>query len=206
MKLRKVLDIMEKKKLLNTKQHQTKCVYCEDTDHNSTYCKKIKSIAGRKNCTSKQHRSLDCQSKRACSTCNERDHSSICNKLYPSVPTIPSTDQEDVTHPVVVLLVDGVKCRGLLDTETGGSYVSAGLMSVLKKKTSRKETKQIEMMMNSTAKNIEVFKVQIENDHRDVSFETEFCKVELRELLKLLNPHYVDLIKRYHHLRGVSDY
>ena len=25
-------------KLLNTKQHQKKCVYCEDTDHNSSYC------------------------------------------------------------------------------------------------------------------------------------------------------------------------
>ena len=29
-----------KEKLLNTKKHQKKCVYYEDTDHNSTYCKK----------------------------------------------------------------------------------------------------------------------------------------------------------------------
>ena len=28
-------------------------------------------------------------------------------------------------------------------------------------------------MMNSTTKDIEVFKVQIENVHRDVAFETE---------------------------------
>ena len=40
------------------------------------------------NCTSKQHRGSDCQSKRTCSTCNERHHSSICSKPYPSVPTV----------------------------------------------------------------------------------------------------------------------
>ena len=37
-----------KEKLLNTKRHQKKCVYCEYTDHNSTYCKKVESIAERK--------------------------------------------------------------------------------------------------------------------------------------------------------------
>ena len=36
-----------KKTLLNSKQHQKKCVYCEDTDHNSTYCKKVESITER---------------------------------------------------------------------------------------------------------------------------------------------------------------
>ena len=84
-----------------------------------------------------------------------------------------STDQGDVTHLLVVILVDGVKCRALLDTGAGSSYVSAGLMNVLRKKPTRKETEHIEMMMNSTTKDIEVFKVQIENVHRDVAFETE---------------------------------
>ena len=115
-----------------------------------------------------------------------------------------STDQGDVTHPVVVILVDGVKCRALLDTGAGNSYVSADLMSVLRKKPIRKETKHIEMMMNSTTKNIEVFKLQIENVHRDVSIETQLCKVERRELLKLPNPHYVDLIKRHHRHGGIT--
>ena len=77
-----------------------------------------------------------------------------------------STDQGDVTHSVVVILVDGVKCRALLDTGAGSSYVSAGLMNILRKKTIRKETKHIEMI--STTKYIEVFKVQIENVHRNV--------------------------------------
>ena len=73
-----------------------------------------------------------------------------------------STDQGDVTHPVVVLLVDGVICTALLDTGAGSSYESAGLMNILKKKSIRKVTKYIEMMMNSTTKNIEAFKGQWE--------------------------------------------
>ena len=60
------------------------------------------------------------------------------------------------------------------------------------------------MMMNSTTKNIDVFKVQIESVYREVSFEVELCKVERRELLKLPNPYYADLIKRYHHLKGIT--
>ena len=31
----------------------------------------------------------------------------------------------------------------------------------------------------------------------------ELCKVERKELPKLPNPHYADLIKRYRHLRGL---
>ena len=35
-------------------------------------------------------------------------------------------------------LVDGVKCRALLDNGTGSSCVSAGLMNDLRKKTNQK--------------------------------------------------------------------
>ena len=71
-----------------------------------------------------------------------------------------SRNQGDETHHVVVLLVDGVKCRALLDTGVGISHVSVRLINVLKKKTIRKDTNHIEMMMSFTTKNIEVFKVQ----------------------------------------------
>ena len=46
--IRKGIGHHGKEKLLNTRQHQEKCVYCEDTDHNSTYCKMVESFAERK--------------------------------------------------------------------------------------------------------------------------------------------------------------
>ena len=88
------------------------------------------------NYTGKQHRASDCRSKRTCSTCNEAHYSSICSKPYPSVPTMSSIDQGDAALLVVVILVDGVKCRTLLDTGAGSSYESAGLMNQSEKKPS----------------------------------------------------------------------
>ena len=46
--IKKGIGHHRKEKLLNTKQHQKKYVYFEDTELNSTYCKKVESIAERK--------------------------------------------------------------------------------------------------------------------------------------------------------------
>ena len=80
---------------------------------NTESCKKIESIAERKkilmeeklcfNCAGKKHQAQDCRNKGTCSTCNERHLPSICNKPYPNVLKMSSTDQGNVTHPVVVL-------------------------------------------------------------------------------------------------------
>ena len=42
-------------------------------------------------------------------------------------------------YPVVVVEVDGFRCRALLDTGTGSSYVSTTLISKLNRKPDRKE-------------------------------------------------------------------
>ena len=114
--MKKGIGHHEKENLLKTKQHQKKCVYCEDMDHNFTYYKKVKGIAERKKILmEKSYASTALVNNiniHACSTCNERHHYSICSKLYPSAPRMYSTD-------AVVLLVDGVKFRALLDTEAG---------------------------------------------------------------------------------------
>ena len=63
------------------------CVYCESTEHTSSNCTVITSLGDRKaiivkkklcfNCTGKSHRAQDCRSKKACSSCGARHHSSI---------------------------------------------------------------------------------------------------------------------------------
>jgi hypothetical protein len=44
-----------------------------------------------------------------------------------------------VTHPVVIVEVEGVKCRALLDTGAGSSYSSAALLDRIPKRPSKKE-------------------------------------------------------------------
>ena len=53
------------------------------------------------------------------------------------------------TYPVVVIEVEGVTCRALIDTEAGSAYVSSKLISRLNKKPNRKESKRIETLMHS---------------------------------------------------------
>ena len=55
-----------------------------------------------------------------------------------------------VTYPVVVVIVNSVKCRALLDTEAGSCYVSEALVRHLCKKPVRREHRRIDMMMHST--------------------------------------------------------
>jgi hypothetical protein len=57
-------------------------------------------------------------------------------------PLLTTTESSDIplAYPVVVVNVEGVKCRALLDTGAGSSYASAALLNRL---TNRKRHKEI---------------------------------------------------------------
>ena len=65
-----------------------------------------------------------------------------------------------VIHPVVVMKVNNM-CQALLDTGAGSSYASAALLDRLKVKPVKKETKNIDMMMSSTTRKLEIYVVEI---------------------------------------------
>ena len=48
--------------------------------------------------------------------------------------------------------VEGIKCRALLDTGSGNSYASSGLLELIKRKPIREDYKRIGMMIQSTTK------------------------------------------------------
>ena len=73
----------------------------------------------------------------------------------------------------------------------------------MKKPPVRNETKRIEMMMNSTTRNNEIYKATIQSLSRTFTMEVEFSKVERKTLLTLENLHYSRLIEKYQHLKGV---
>ena len=77
---------------------------------------------------------------------NEKQHNSICKKGSNMLLT---TATSYVTYPVVVIKVEAVKCRTLIDTGVGSSYVSSKLISRLNEKPIRKESKRIETLMHS---------------------------------------------------------
>ena len=66
-----------------------------------------------------------------------------------------------VIHSVLVVKVINIMCRVLLDTGAGSSYASAALLDLLKLKPIKKETRNIDMMMCSTTKKLEIYDVEI---------------------------------------------
>ena len=143
------------------------------------------------NCTGPSHRAFECSSDGACRICNGKHHTSICDKNGdPAMTTtkreIPNT--REVIHPVVVVDIERVKCRALLDTGAGSSYVSSTLVKLLKKKPSTTERKCIEMMMSTKIGEVEIYDVVISNLKGDFKLETKVGKVDKPVLLTLPNP------------------
>ena len=206
-------QLSRKDRLLQINQHQQKCAYCNAGNHISSCCNKITTVDERKkilkekklcyNCTGKYHSATECRSKRYCNNCNQRHHTSICNKKMESVPSLTSSEESNVIYPVVVVLINGIKCRALLDSGVGSSYISSTIADLLRKPPISKETKQIEIMMNSTTRNIEIYKGTTESLSRTFAMEVEFSKVERKTLLTLENPHYSRLTEKYRHHKGV---
>ena len=135
-------------KLLRDKSYQTQqkdergreCVYCEKPDHRSVDCKTVTTLDERKRLLSNKHlcfhctgsRAVDCRSRSLYQICQKRHHTSICDRLGDQLMTATCLVRSTVIYPVVVVEVQEVKCRALLDTGAGSSYASAALIDSLK--------------------------------------------------------------------------
>ena len=192
------------------------CVFCSNTSHKPSHCTVISTAADRKkflqekrlcfNCTG-PHRASRCRSRRNCARCKQRHHTSICDQ-----PTQPENEGaamtaahvgEKVCHPVVIIKVNGVKCRALLDTGATGSYISAFLVDLLKIKPFRTLTRGIKTIMGLVTKRVETYDVKICNTLEKSVLPVCVTKIDQRELLTLENPNYPEMLGRYPHLKGV---
>ena len=80
-------------------------------------------------------------------------------------------------------MVDGVKCRALLNTGAGSSYISASLINLLGKKPNKTEYERIDMMLCSTNQKIEGYNVKISSIHVTFEMNTRASKVDRSVLL-----------------------
>ena len=102
------------------KQTKSECVYCEKPDHRSSNCKPAKTVTERRkilsnkilcfNCTGAKYRAAECRSAIICLKYKNKNHTSICDKLADSKLVAIETN---VTYPVSIIKVNGVKCRAL---------------------------------------------------------------------------------------------
>ena len=114
-------------------------MYCNSEDHKSIECTKVKAKSERRdilhskrlcfNCTRAGHRASDCTSKGTFKNCKAKHHTSICEKERNQEhrELLMLTVEQGVIYPVVVVKVNGITCRALLDTGSGSSYISTKL-------------------------------------------------------------------------------
>ena len=149
-------------KMYYTRENEHKsrvCIYCDKEGRKSSECKTVAKVSERRlilsqkrlcfNCTGSKHRASECRSTKTCLTCKEKHHTSICGK---SSNMLLTTNTSLVTYPVLVIEVEGVKCRVLIDTGAGSPYASSKLLNKINKKPIRREIKRIETLMHSVVK------------------------------------------------------
>ena len=110
---------------------QRGCVYCKEKDHRSSECSKVTTVSERRqtlakhrlcfNCTGENHRAAECPSKRSCQQCDQRHHTSICDRTGEpagssggdgSSKKLYTTNQSsEGVFPVVNVCVNGILCR-----------------------------------------------------------------------------------------------
>ena len=118
--------------------------------------------------------------------------------------TATGASEGPLVYPLVVVNVEGVTCRALLDTGAGSSYASDALLSLLSKRKPRKEVRRIEMMLGAVTKQVELSNITVKALDGRFQMNVNVTKVNKRELLMLDNPNYQKLIQSYHHLKGVQ--
>ena len=140
-----------------SKGHAIECQKVTETEER-------KKILGQKrlcfNCTGAKHRAVDCKSKTGCLRCSQRHHTSLCDKGE-QLLTATGTNNRSVVYPVVIVQVEGVKCRALLDTGAGSSYASAALLDRVPKRQRITQVRRIEMMYGATTKEVEIATIKV---------------------------------------------
>lgn len=159
------------------------------------------------NCTGEKHHAIECKSKKGCMKCGLRHHTSICkstaadDKLMTAATVKKSAA---VVYPVVVVEVEGIKCRALLDTGARSSYASARLLDKIPKRACSKTTRKIDMVLGVTTRQVEIYPINVKAVGRDFALNVDVTKVAKDKLLVLENPGYQQILREHKHLHGVE--
>ena len=200
-----------------------RCVYCGE-GHRPIECTKVTSLSDRRqillnkrlcfNCTSGNHRASNCPSRSDCQSCHKRHHTSICDAVHPTSEANNSTIATrgvalttnqigEGLFPVIVVEVNGIKCRALIDSGAGSSYVSAKLIDLLRLKPIATQTRSIDMLMSTKVATLEEYDLSFQSVNHQFTLSVKATKVIKSELLSIDNPNYRELINKNPHLRGV---
>ncbi len=97
---------------------------------------------------------------------------------------------DDGISPVVVVRVNGVMCRALIDSGAGSSYASANLVHMFGKNPSEVKSQRIDMLMASKTTRVEIYDAEVSSLDESFKINVKLSKVDKPELLFVKNPNY----------------
>ena len=109
-----------------------------------------------------------------------------------------------VVYLVVVVDVEGVRCRALLDTGAGSSYASGTLLDRIDVRPGRRQVRKIEMILGVATREVELTSVSVSNLAGNFQLAVEVTRADKAALLELENPRYLKNTGRYTHFNGVK--
>ena len=112
-------------------------------------------------------------------------------------------DREKNCHPIVLVKVNGVTCRALLDTGATISYASGYVLNRLKLRPTRMHTCRIQTIVGVVTKRSEIFNLQASNMEEKYAISLSVTRIDRAKLLSVENPNYAVMISKYPHLKGV---
>jgi hypothetical protein len=192
------------------------CVYCDCKDHKANDCQKVTTVSDRKqilakkhlcfNCALGSHQAAKCQSRISCQKCGKRHHTSICDKQTNEERKIALTANGvgEGVFPVVLLKVDGITTRALIDSGSNSSYVSAKVADMMSKKPSESMTRQVEMLMGTHTTRLDLYDADLSSIDGEFRMDAKLTKVNKTQLLTIPNPQYQRIAATYPHLQPVD--
>ena len=97
--------------------------------------------------------------------------------------------RDDGILPVVVVKVNGVMCRALIDTNAGSSYASGNLVDVFGKNLSEVKSQRIHMLMASKTTRVQIYDAKVSSLDESFKINVKVSKVNKPELLFVKNPN-----------------
>ena len=104
---------------------------------------------------------------------------------------------EKVCHPIVLVNLNGMTCRALLDTGATASYASGNILDLLNLVPSRTLTRRIQTIVGIVTKRTETYNAQVSDTKGNNTISLRATRVDRAELLSVENPSYKEMIGKY---------
>ena len=105
---------------------------------------------------------------------------------------------------MVLVKVNEITVRTLIDSGAGSWYTSAKLIDMLHLKPHEVKTKRVDLLMGSCVESFETYEIAMTSIDNKYQMDVKLTKVHKDKLLAIDNPNYETIIACYSHMSDVK--